>query len=187
MYERSPDVAWGRAMEPQRGPATLAALGAAVMAFCIVIVGCEEPGRQSPAVSGMGIATVSERESGWPGEPLVEPAQPSNEPPEIVQVGTYQQGMYVYFSLLYKDSNGNAEGFGFRGTRGSGWAEESHPFSNPSYGRVYPGRVDYPFNLECGTAYEYESDVEAWIYDTAGLQSRPVVIHLTCTGSQGAK
>ena len=65
---------------------------------------------------------------------------------------------------------------------GSSWLEETHPFSSPSYGIAGPGRIDYPFNLDCGTATPSgPSDVEAWIYDTAGARSKPVVIHLSCT------
>jgi len=63
---------------------------------------------------------------------------------------------------------------------GAGWAEESHPFSSPSYGRVSPGIIEYPFNHGCGTSREYQSDVQAWIYDTAGRRSPPVIVHLAC-------
>jgi hypothetical protein len=122
-----------------------------------------------------------------PVQPPVQPVRPAKEPPEIVHVDTYQEGVMVYFSLTYRDANNDAEGFGFHGARGSGWGEETHPFSSPSYGRTSPGRVDYPFNLGCGTASEYESDVEAWIYDSTGLQSRPVSVHLSCGTPRGAK
>lgn len=116
-----------------------------------------------------------------PPEPQVEPpAQPVNEAPKIVQIETYQEGELVYFSLSFKDANDDAEGFGFRGTHGSGWGEETQSFSNTSYGRVSSGKVDYPFNLGCGTESEYESDVEAWIYDSTGLQSGAVTVHLSC-------
>ena len=62
--------------------------------------------------------------------------------------------------LFFSDPSHTATGFGFRGANGAGWAEESHPFSDPSYGRVSPGQVDYPFNLGCGTDREYESDID---------------------------
>lgn len=114
-------------------------------------------------------------------EPHVEPTvQPVNEPPNIVQVETYQEGELVYFSLSFRDVNDDAEGFGFRGTHGSDWGEETQSFSNTSYGRVSSEKVDYPFNLGCGTESEYESDVEAWIYDSTGLQSEAVTVHLSC-------
>lgn len=58
--------------------------------------------------------------------------------------------------------------------KGSGWAEEAHPFSNPSYGRVSDGTIAYPFKHPAG----FESDVEAWIYDKEGLRSDPVTVHL---------
>jgi hypothetical protein len=107
--------------------------------------------------------------------------------PYITQVTTYTQGVFVYFKITYADPGHNAEGFGFVGVNGSGWAEESHPFSSPSYGIVGTNSIAYPFNQECGTAQQYDSYVEAWIYNTAGVQSQPVTIHLVCasTGTAG--
>jgi eukaryotic-like serine/threonine-protein kinase len=58
---------------------------------------------------------------------------------------------------------------------------ENHPFSSPSYGIVGHDRIDYPFNLGCGTAHQVNSYVEAWIYDSQGLRSNPVDVALTCT------
>jgi hypothetical protein len=107
----------------------------------------------------------------------------TSPPPEITGTSTYVEGVLVYLSVSFSDSDDNAEGFGFRGAKGSGWGEESHPFSDPSYGRVYPGGVDYPFNHACGTANQYESDVEFWIYDADGNRSQSVVVHLSCDGS----
>jgi hypothetical protein len=101
--------------------------------------------------------------------------------PIITSVGTYTQGVYVYFDIHYADPGNDAEGFGFVGVNGSGWAEENHPFTSPSYGIVGPDSIAYPFNQLCGTAQQYDSYVEAWIYDTAGGRSKPVVIHLVCT------
>lgn len=96
-------------------------------------------------------------------------------PPRIDATDTYREGALVYARLRY---SGDATGFGFRGANGAGWAEETHPFSDPSYGRVSPGQVDYPFNHACGEA-EYESDIEFWVYSHAG-RSDPVIIHLSC-------
>jgi hypothetical protein len=87
----------------------------------------------------------------------------------------------VYFSLTYADPGHDAKGFGFVGINGAGWKEENHPFSSPSYGIVGKDRIDYPFNLACGTSREYKSYVEAWIYDSHGQRSIPVVVDLTCT------
>ena len=101
--------------------------------------------------------------------------------PVITSVGTYTQGAFVYFDIHYSDPGNDAEGFGFVGVNGSGWAEENHPFTSPSYGIVGPDSIAYPFNEACGTAQQYDSYVEAWIYDTAGNRSTPVVIHLVCT------
>jgi pimeloyl-ACP methyl ester carboxylesterase len=99
----------------------------------------------------------------------------------ITSATTYQKGALVYFSISYSDPANNAQGFGFVGINGSGWAEETHPFSSPSYGIVGPNSIDYPFNLGCGTPQQIsESDVAAWIYGTEGIQSKQVVIHLTC-------
>jgi hypothetical protein len=89
-------------------------------------------------------------------------------------------------SMMARRSDNDAEGFGFVGINGSGWAEETHPFTSPSYGIVGSDRIDYPFNLECGTSQQVaQSDVEAWIYDTAGVRSQPVIIQLSCTGNTG--
>lgn len=103
--------------------------------------------------------------------------------PKIVFAETFREAeqLLVFFRVFFTDPNNDAMGFGFRGASGSGWAEESHPFSDPSYGRVSPGRVEYPFNLGFGTASAYESDVESWIYDTAGRRSSSLTIHLACS------
>ena len=95
-------------------------------------------------------------------------------------VTRYTEGVLVYISVSYGDGDGDAQGFGFRGANGSSWAEESHPFSSPSFGRVSPGRVDYPFNLACGQPNQYESDIEFWIYDSGGRLSKSVIEHLAC-------
>ena len=100
--------------------------------------------------------------------------------PQITSVGTHTQGVLVYFDIQYADPGNDAEGFGFVGVNGSGWAEENHPFSSPSYGIVGPDSISYPFNQGCGTAQQVSTYVEAWIYDTAGDRSDPVVIHLIC-------
>jgi hypothetical protein len=108
------------------------------------------------------------------------PAPPSASLPRIVETTTYQEGSLVYVSARF---SGDATGFGFRGANGAGWAEESHSFANPSYGRVQPGRVDYPFNHACGTSQQYESDVEFWVYNGADKRSGSAVVHLACSSS----
>ena len=119
-----------------------------------------------------------------PTTPVQQNPVPVSPPlPQITGVTTYQQGELVYFKITYADPGNDAQGFGFVGVNGSGWAEENHPFSDPSYGIVGPGTVAYPFTLECGTAQAYQSQVEAWIYDTAGDRSTPVVIDLACDSS----
>jgi hypothetical protein len=109
--------------------------------------------------------------------------QPAIPAPYITQVTTYTQGVFVYFKITYADPGNNAEGFGFVGINGSGWAQETHPFSSPSYGIVGPNSIAYPFNSGCGTAQQYDSYVQAWIYNTVGEQSPPVIIHLVCAAT----
>jgi hypothetical protein len=101
--------------------------------------------------------------------------------PQITGIYGYQKGPLVYFSLTYANPDNDAMGFGFVGINGAGWAYESHPFSNPSYGIVGKDTIDYPFNLACGTAQQYNSWVEAWIYNSQGLRSYPVEVYLSCT------
>ena len=106
-------------------------------------------------------------------------------PPEIVRFETFREGVLVFFRLYFTDPSKIASGFGFRGIKGSGWAEESHSFTSPSYGRVLLGEnpiVEYPFNHLCGTPSAHESDVEAWIvYDNTKQRSPSVTIHLACS------
>lgn len=102
----------------------------------------------------------------------------NSHPPEITAYDTFEEGDLIFLRLHYIDPDGDAEGFGFRGVKGSGWAEESHPFSDPSYGRVSEGTIAYPFNHLAASDYPIESDVEAWIYDKKGLRSDPVTVHL---------
>ena len=104
------------------------------------------------------------------------------EVPVITGASTYAEGVYVYFSVTYSDPGNDAEGFGFVGVDGSGWAEETHPFSSPSYGIVGTDSIAYPFNSGCGTPQQISSYVEVWIYDAAGAQSDPVTLHLVCSG-----
>lgn len=108
-------------------------------------------------------------------------SRPVARAPRIVGTSTYTEGVLVFLRISYLDPDGDAAGFGFRGANGSRWAEASFPFTSPSFGRVSPGRVDYPFNHACGQAGQYESDVQAWIYDRTGRRSGPVVVHLACS------
>jgi hypothetical protein len=88
---------------------------------------------------------------------------PVTSHPEVVRSETFREGVLVFFRAYYTDPLNAVNGFGFVGVNGSGWGEETHPFSSPSYGRVYPGRIEYPFNHACSTASEFKSDVEAWV------------------------
>lgn len=96
-------------------------------------------------------------------------------PPTIDGTDTYREGALVRVRVRW---SGDVTGFGFRGAGGSGWAEESHPLTDPSYGLVTPGQVDYPFNHDCG-GDAYESDVEFWVFGDHG-RSDPVTVHLRC-------
>ena len=118
-------------------------------------------------------------EENLPSAPEVR--KPSDTPrPEIVRSETFSEGQLVFFRVFFTDPSNTATGFGFRGANGSPWAEEDHPFSSPSYGRVAPGKIEYPFNLACGTLSQYESDVETWIYDSDGQRSPSITVHLEC-------
>jgi hypothetical protein len=66
------------------------------------------------------------------------------------------------------------------GVNGSRWIDATYPFSSPDQGIAEPGSIAYPIDLECGTAREHVAQVEAWIYDTAGRNSQPVMISLAC-------
>ena len=101
--------------------------------------------------------------------------------PHITGTYTYQVGEKVYFEIFFTDPGHNAAGFGFVGVQGSDWPNQSHSFSSPASGIVEAGSISYPLNQECGTGLEYMSNVMAWIYDTTGTRSKPVVIHLACT------
>jgi eukaryotic-like serine/threonine-protein kinase len=144
----------------------------------------------SPAPSPTPTATASPTSTSSPTSTPTQTPQPTPDPPQsptpppvpqITGVSTYTSGVDVYFLIDYSDPGNNAEGFGFVGIDGSGWAEEQHPFSSPSYGIVGQDSIAYPFNLECGTANQVpQSYVEAWIYDSAGVDSTPVDIELVC-------
>jgi hypothetical protein len=108
--------------------------------------------------------------------------------PQIIYHETFREGALVFFREFFTNPAPalEAKGFGFVGVNGSGWAEENHPFENPSYGRVHLDQpsVEYPFNHACGTSNAYESDVDAWInYVSQGAQSKSnrELNHLACT------
>jgi hypothetical protein len=101
---------------------------------------------------------------------------PGTTSPLINGTGMFREGSLVFAQVSY---SGAATGFGFRGANGAGWAEESHPFTDPSYGRISTGQVAYPFNLACSSSGQIETDVEFWVYSDAG-RSPSVTIHLNC-------
>ncbi len=131
-------------------------------------------GSASPTASPSPTATPSPTPSPSPS------TSPPPPVPRIISVGTYQQGVWVYFDVHYADPGQDAAGFGFLGVNGSRWVEQTYPFSSPGPGIVGPDSIAYPLNLECGTAEQHDAEIEAWIYDTAGASSQPVTIHLAC-------
>jgi len=144
------------------------------------------PPSKSPAPSASPTATNPTS----PASPIASPSQapspsPSTSPappvPQITSVATYQQGVWVYFDVQYADPGNDARGFGFMGSNGNRWTEETYPFSSPGGGIVGSDSVAYPLNLACGTARQHAAEIEVWIYDAAGASSQPAVIHLACT------
>ena len=109
--------------------------------------------------------------------PSTSPAPPV---PQILSAGTYQEGEVVYFDVDYADPGQDAQGFGFTGSDGNRWVEGTYPFSSPGRGIVGPDSIAYPLNLGCGTARQHTAEIEAWVYDTAGISSQPVFIDLSC-------
>jgi hypothetical protein len=95
-------------------------------------------------------------------------------------VGTYRQGAWVYFEIHYADPGKDAQGFGFTGSNGDHWVDGTYSFADPGRGIAGPDSIAYPLDLACGTAKPHKADIEAWIYDTAGVSSNAVVIALAC-------
>jgi hypothetical protein len=106
------------------------------------------------------------------------PVGSANALPQITEAAAFQENGLTYFRLNYTDPDNDVVGFGFYGINGAGWAPEQHLFTSPSYGRVSPGQVEYPFNLLGGTPQAYQSDVAAYVFDAAGHRSPEVAIHL---------
>jgi Protein kinase domain len=131
-----------------------------------------------------GTAPLSQADDNLAAAPGRPPPGRHASPPSVPRITgtfTYQQGQMVYFEIYYADPGQDAKGFGFVGVDGSDWPPQTYAFSDPADGIVEAGSVAYPLNQACGTGLEYTSSVKAWIYDTAGQRSQPVVIHLACT------
>jgi hypothetical protein len=106
---------------------------------------------------------------------LVISAVAAAQPTGITQVETFREG---FFRLFFTDPHNEVKRFGFVGINGSGWAEATFPLSSPSFGRVSPGIIEYPFNHLCDTGSAYESDIRAWISDNADQPIDSIEIHL---------
>ena len=117
--------------------------------------------------------------------PAAAKADSGHKHPHITSWSTYTNSELLMLSVSFA---GPADNFGFVGINGSGWAEENHPFTNPSYGIVnydpvaQVGRVDYPFNLQCGTSQQYDSYVKFWITDSTDGKSSHIEPPLRCDG-----
>jgi serine/threonine protein kinase len=135
------------------------------------------PAPGNPTSSASPTASASTAPSPSPS-PSTSPAPPV---PQITSVATYQQGVWVYFDVQYTDPGNDAQGFGFMGSNGNRWTEETYPFSSPGRGIVGPDSIAYPLNLACGTARAHAAEIEVWIYAATGASSQPAVIQLTCT------
>jgi len=168
---RSRRRSWRRLITAPALAGLLAASGAAGYG----LVTAAQHDRDGPALSQTG-AKMAVRRAGPP--PSRAPSVPS---PRIIGTFTYQQGPMVYFEISYSDPGHNAAGFGFVGVEGSDWPQQHHSFSNPAAGIVEANSISYPLNQGCGTGFEYTSTVKAWIYDSDGNRSKPVIIHLACT------
>ena len=162
---------WRRLITAPAIAGLLAASGAAGYG----LVTAAQHDRDGPALSQTGSNGTIER-GGLAHRPAA-----SVPPPRITGTFTYQQNEMVYFEISYSDPGHHAVGFGFVGVEGSDWPLQYYPFSDPADGIVEQNSISYPLNQGCGTGFEYTSNVKAWIYDSAGNRSKPVIIHLACT------
>jgi serine/threonine protein kinase len=172
---RRPGASRRRSWRPLITASAVAGLLAASGAAGYGLIRSAQHQRDGSALSQTGAKMAVRRAAPAPRHPPAAPA------PRITSTFTYQQGEMVYFELVYSDPGHNATGFGFVGVEGSDWAEQYHSFSSPADGIVEANSISYPLNQGCGTGFEYTSTVRAWIYDSAGNRSKPVIIHLACT------
>jgi hypothetical protein len=124
-------------------------------------------------------ARMAARPAGPVPVPVPKPV-PSPPAPRITHTFTYQQGSQVFFVISYSNPGHNAAGFGFVGVQGSDLRQQDYLFSNPADGIVAGNSIAYPLEQGCGTGLEYTNTVKAWIYNKAGVRSKPVIIHLAC-------
>jgi eukaryotic-like serine/threonine-protein kinase len=178
----SPSASASRSSTPAAIPAPVAADITPAM-DTVTSPGTRTSPSTSPSASPSAPASPTASASPSPTPSPVPSLSPSPAPPvpRITGAGTYQQGAWVYFDVYYVDPGQDAQGFGFTGSNGQRWVEGQYPFSSPHGGIVGPDSIAYPIDLQCGTARQHKAEVEAWIYDTAGVTSQPVVINLTCT------
>lgn len=136
-----------------------------------------------PAQPAQNMQPAHTMQTAQPVQPVrpAQPVRPEPSPPKIMRVDTYRKEELIYPRLPLKDTNGGTEGFEFRGVKGSSQGKKPHPLPNPPHGRIFPRKVEYPFNQGCGTGSEYAPDVTAWVHGSTGPQSKPVIVHLSCS------
>jgi len=187
------------AMSPSKASSSPSAVPAPVPADIVPAIDTiTSPGMPSRSASPSPSQSPDPRTSPAPGNPTSSASptasasqSPSPSPslstspappvPQITSVTTYQQGVWVYFDVQYADPGHDAQGFGFMGSNGNRWTEETYPFSSPGRGIVGPDSIAYPLNLACGTARAHAAEIEVWIYAATGASSQPAVIQLVCT------
>ena len=127
------------------------------------------------------LSQIAARMAARPAGPVPKPTPSPPAPvPRITGANTYQDGSRVFFVISYSDPGHDAAGFGFVGVQGSDTREQDYLFSNPADGIVAGNTIAYPLYQGCGTGLEFTGTVKAWIYNKAGVRSKPVIIHLAC-------
>jgi hypothetical protein len=157
-----------------RPAAVIAAMIAAISALLLIPTGHQPARHQSGMSSGSQM-------TGWLPSSPPHQVRSSSSPPRITHTFTYRVGTRVFFEISYSDPGHNAAGFGFVGVQGTGLREQDYLFSDPADGIVAGNSIAYPLEQGCGTGQEFTSNVEAWIYNKAGVRSKPVIIHLACS------
>jgi len=167
----------GAARRRPRRPLITASAVAGVLLASVAGYGLTTPSQHRP-----GESALSETEAKMAARPAgLTPTRTPALPPRIIATFSYQRGEMMYFVISFSDPDHDAAGFGFVGANGSDWPRRHYSFSSPGDGIIEANRVAYPLDQGCGTGLEYASDVRAWIYDTAGTRSKPVIIHLVCS------
>ena len=189
MEPRSEPAPAGADQPGNPGPATRAAASAEALitAAAVAVILGASAGYGLNAVTqhqrddDRGLSQIAARMAARPAGARCPSRSPPPRPRASPTPITYQQGAQVFFVISYSDPGHNAAGFGFVGVQGSDLREQDYLFSNPADGIVAGNSIAYPLDQGCGTGLEYTSTVKAWIYNKAGVRSKPVIIHLACS------